>query len=95
MAAEEQSDTVVSDMGTCMEQTGGSDFFHAEKMVPIDVHQHLLNVYGDQTVDVGTVRQWVVHFSSGDSEVKKKPCSRWPCRFLSAARRLLFIGGSA
>jgi len=28
----------------------------------------LLNVYGDQTVDVSTVRWWVVHFSSGDSE---------------------------
>ena len=57
MAAEGQSDTVVSDMGTCMEQTCGIEFFHAEKMVPIDVHQHLLNVYGDQTVDVGAVRR--------------------------------------
>jgi len=36
-------------------------------MVPTDVHHHLLNVDGDQTVDVSTVRRWVVHFSSGDS----------------------------
>ena len=38
-----------------------------KKMAPIDIHQHSLNVYGDQTVDVSTVRQWVVHFSSGNS----------------------------
>jgi len=30
-------------------------------------------------VDVSTVRWWVVHFSSGDSDVKDKPCSEWPC----------------
>ena len=26
-------------------------------------------------------RLWVVHFSSGDSNVKNKPGSAWPCRF--------------
>ena len=30
-------------------------------------YQHLLNIHGDQTVGVSTVRWWVVHFSSGDS----------------------------
>ncbi|MEQ5146202.1 hypothetical protein ABN231_18065, partial [Proteus mirabilis] len=38
-----------------------------KKIVPTDIYQHLLNVGGDQTVDVSTVRQWVVCFSSGDS----------------------------
>jgi len=36
----------------------------------------LVNIDGDQTVDVGTVRWWVVHFSSGDSRY-----FHW-CRFL-------------
>ena len=36
-------------------------------MAPTDIHQHLMNVSGDQTVDVSTVKQWVVHFSNGDS----------------------------
>ena len=27
-----------------------------KKMAPTDIHQHLLNVYGDQTVNVSTVR---------------------------------------
>ena len=36
-------------------------------VAPIDIHGHLLNIYGDQPVDVSTVRQWVVCFSSGDS----------------------------
>ena len=50
------------------------------KMAPIDSHWCLLNVSGDQPVDVSTVRWWVVHFSSGDSDIKVKQCSEWPCR---------------
>jgi len=38
-----------------------------DKKAAIDIHQHLLNAYGDQTVDVSTVRRWVVCFSSGNS----------------------------
>ena len=53
-----------------------------KKIAPIDIHWHLLNVYGDQTLDVSTVRQRVVHFSSGDSNMKNKLCSRESCRFL-------------
>ena len=34
---------------------------------------------GDQTVDVNTLRRWVVRFSSGDSDVKDKLYSGWPC----------------
>ena len=53
-----------------------------KKMAPIDIHRHLLNVYGYQTVDVSSVRWWVVRFSSGDSNVKDKPRSRQLCIFL-------------
>jgi len=35
----------------------------------------LLNVSGDQTVDVSTVRRWVMCFSSGVSNVEDKSCS--------------------
>ena len=41
-------------------------------MAPIDVHGCLLNVYRDQAVDVNKAGQWVVHFSSGNSNVKDK-----------------------
>ena len=47
-------------------------------MAPTDTHQCLVNIYGNQTVAVSTLRQWVVHFSSGDSNGKDKSCSRWP-----------------
>ena len=66
MAAEGQSDKMASDMEVHMKQRGAPEFLHAEKMAPIDIHQYLLNVHGDQTVDVSTVRWLVVHFSSGD-----------------------------
>lgn len=43
-----------------------------KRSVAIDIHQHFLNV------DAGTVKQWVVSFSSSDSNMKNKPCSGWP-----------------
>ena len=48
-------------------------------MASTDIHQHLLNVSGDPIVDVSTARQWVVRFSGGDSDMKYKPRSGWPC----------------
>jgi len=65
-----------------LEQRWGIKFLHAEKIAPTDVHQHLLNIYGDQTVDVSTVRCWVMCLSGGSSDMKDKPYSRWLCRFL-------------
>jgi len=38
------------------------------KLSPIDTHRCLLNLYGDQTVDVSSVRQQVVRVSSGNSD---------------------------
>jgi len=77
MAAEGQSDRMASDMEVWMKQRGAPEFLHAEKMSPIDIHQYLLNVYGDQRVDVSTVKWWAVCFSNGN--VKDKPCSGQPC----------------
>ncbi len=44
-----------------------------KKMAPTDIHQCLLNVYGYQTVDVNTVKQLVVHFSSSKSDSGSSP----------------------
>ncbi|XP_040556984.1 serine/threonine-protein kinase VRK1 isoform X1 [Gallus gallus] len=79
MAAEGQSDIMASDMEARMKQRCIIEFLHAEKIAPIDIHRRLLNVYGDQTVDVSTVRRWVVRFSSGDNDLKDKPRSGRPC----------------
>jgi len=61
MAAEGQSHKMTSDMEVHMKQRCVTEFLHVEKMAPTDVHLHLLNAGGDQTVDV---RQWVVSFSN-------------------------------
>ena len=50
------------------------------KIASVDIHWCLLNVYRNQSVDIGTVR-WVVYFSNGDNSVRDKPCSGWLCRF--------------
>ena len=57
MAAEDQSDRMSSDMKVQMKQRYAIVCFLAEKMVPTDIRQHLLSIYGDKTVDVSTARQ--------------------------------------
>ena len=79
MAAERQSDRMASGMEVWMKQRCVIEFLCAEKMAPTDIHQHLLNIYGDQLMDVSTVTQSVVGFSSGNSHLKDEPCSVWPC----------------
>jgi len=64
------------------------EFLHTEEVVPIGIHQCLVNIYGDQTVDVSTVRWWVACFSSSKS--RSPPLVQIS---VSAAYRLLFIGG--
>ena len=46
------------------------DFSVRKKNAPVAINQHFLNVYGCQTVDVSTVKQWMVFFSDGSSSVK-------------------------
>ena len=61
MAAEGQSDRMVSDMIVCIKQRYVTEFI----IIPsTGICQHLLNVYGDQPVDMSTVMWWVVHFSN-------------------------------
>jgi len=72
MEEEERFDRMASDMEVHMNKSCVIEFLHAKKkeMAPHD---------GDQTVDVNTLRRWVVRFSSGDSDVKDKLYSGWPC----------------
>ena len=64
MAAQGQSDRMVSEMEVWMKQRCVTEFLHVEKIAPIDIHWCLLNFDGDQTVDVsseavgGTFQQW-------------------------------------
>jgi len=51
--------------GSCVSH--GSCCMLWKKMAPVGIHQCLLNVYGDQAVDVSTVRWWVLRFSNGKS----------------------------
>jgi len=45
-----------SDMEVQMKQRCELAFLHVEKIAPTDICCHLLNVYGDQTVDMSTVK---------------------------------------
>jgi len=42
------------------------EFLTAEKVPPIEIHRRMQAVYGDQYVDVSTVRRWVRRFKDGE-----------------------------
>ena len=88
MAAEGQPDKMASDIEVHMKERCAIGFLHVEKMASLDIHQCLLNVFGDQTVNVSTVRQWVVHFSNGEGGSPLLVQI-----FTSMVCRLLFITG--
>ena len=83
MAAERWSDKVMSDMEVEMKERCVTKFLLIEKMATVDVHGHLWNTYGDQQVDVSTVRQQMMCCNSGSLPLVQI--------FRSAACRLLFI----
>jgi len=90
MAAVGQSDRMMPDTAAQMKQKCVIAFLHAEKIISIRIHQCLLKIYGDQTVDVSTVSRWVVRFSCGDINSVSPPLVQ---NFTSTACRLLFIPG--
>ena len=68
----------------------GIEFLHVEKMAPTDIHQCFLSISGDQTVDAGTVRWWVMCSSSVDNDSGSPLLVQI---FMSMAYRILFIAG--
>ena len=89
MAAEGQSDQMISDMEVDLKQRCVIESLHAEKMAPIDIHQPLLSNYRNHAVDVSTVKHWVVHFSSGNNDSASlllvQTCMSMACRLLFIA----------
>ena len=49
--------------GVWMKERSVTEFLHKEKIAPTDIYWCLLNVDGNQTVDVSTASWWVVFFS--------------------------------
>ena len=43
-----------------------TEFLTAEKVPPTEIHRRMQAVYGDQCVDVSTVRRWVRRFRDGE-----------------------------
>ena len=43
-----------------------TEFLTVEKVPPIEIHKRMQAVYGDQRVDVSTVRHWVRRFKDGE-----------------------------
>ena len=48
------------------------EFLTEEKVPPIEIHRRMQAVYGDQCVDVSTVRSWVRRFKVGELGFQKQ-----------------------
>jgi hypothetical protein len=48
------------------------EFLTTEKLPPIEIHRRMKAVYGDQYVDMSTVRCWVRQFKDGELGFKNK-----------------------
>lgn len=55
-AAERQSNNLVSNMEVCIKQRCADEFLHMKKIAFIDILCCLMNIYGDQTMIVSTVK---------------------------------------
>jgi hypothetical protein len=69
ISAEEQSGKLTHTMEMRTKLRCVTEFLNAAKITPVEIQRRLLNVYGDQTVDVSTVRRWMMRFSNGVSDV--------------------------
>ena len=85
MAADGQTDKMLSDVKVQMKQRCVIEFLHVEKVAYTDIHRCFLNVYGDHT---GQHRQRIVLLSRGSS--RSPPLTQI---FMSMACRLLFVAG--
>lgn len=73
----EQSNRMLSNIGMHKKQRCKTEFLHAEEFAHIDIRWCLLNIDGNQSGDVSTLKQWVVYLSSGNSNMKEEPCFAW------------------
>lgn len=56
-----------------MKQSCAIEFLHEEKTAHINICGHLLYIYRDQTVDVGMLRHYELHFYSGNRDSGSSP----------------------
>jgi transposase len=54
------------------------EFLTAEGSSPIKIHRRLRSVFGEDTIDVSSVRSWVRHFKSGEYDNGDRPRSGRP-----------------
>jgi hypothetical protein len=54
------------------------EFLNVEGSIPIETHRHLTSVYGEDAVDVSSVRRWNRCFKGGERDIGDRPRSGRP-----------------
>jgi transposase len=50
-----------------------TELLTAEGSSPIEVHRRLRSVYGEDAVEISSVRRWIRRFNSGEKDVGDNP----------------------
>jgi hypothetical protein len=56
----------------CMKQQVEKVSLIAKEVSPVEIHRCLNSLFGELTIDVSTVRHWVRHFNSDETEIRDK-----------------------
>ena len=73
--------TLISTPADC-EVRGVIRFLQAENVRPCEIHQRLVEVYGEHVMNAASVRKWCIMFTNGRTDVHdaERPAAR--CRLL-------------
>jgi transposase len=62
------------------------EFYTAEGASPIEIYRRMRIVYGEDTIDVGSVGRWVRRFKSGEKDIGDRPCNGRPATAVTTER---------
>ena len=72
-----------------------TEFITAEGFSPIEVHRRLRSVYGEDAIDVSSVRRWVRRFKGDEKDIGDRPGSALAKSFTRPAYSVSRKGGKS
>ena len=82
-------------MDVCTRQRVVIELLIAQGSNWIHIQRHLRSVYGEDAIDVSSVRCWISHFKSSEKDIGDRPCSSSAQSFMRLAESILRKGGKS
>jgi hypothetical protein len=66
---------MADDVGIRARQRMVIEFLGTEGSSPIDIHRRLRSIYGEDVMDISSIRHWVRRFKSSEQDIGDRPRS--------------------